>query len=215
MQQRRCACERCRTTSSRSWSARRRASRRITAQIRIAATTRGRWDVRWGAGRLRPGLVCRDGIDEEGAWNLVDPTTPSRWPTSPPSGCAARQTRPSQGSATASCSGRATRRSWRRGAGAESRTATVVAKRAVFLDTPLREAVEAVVNDTKHAAARAGPRYPARGDPRPDRWRARVPRGERPRHRPHAHMTVPGALRAAALGVDGCRRRRLDAARRC
>ena len=35
-----------------------------------------------------------------------------------------------------------------RKAGAEARTATIIAKRAVFLDTPLREAVEAVVNDT-------------------------------------------------------------------
>ena len=32
----------------------------------------------------------------------------------------------------------------------------------------------------EHAAARAGPRDPARGDPRPHGRRARVPRGERP-----------------------------------
>ena len=38
-------------------------------------TTRGRWDAKWGAGGFAQGSFA-DGIDEEGAWNLVDPTTP-------------------------------------------------------------------------------------------------------------------------------------------
>ena len=38
-------------------------------------TTRGRWETRWGAGGFAQGSFA-DGIDEEGAWHLVDPTTP-------------------------------------------------------------------------------------------------------------------------------------------
>ena len=38
-------------------------------------TTRGRWDARWGAGGFAQGSFA-DGIDEEGAWHVVDPTTP-------------------------------------------------------------------------------------------------------------------------------------------
>ena len=38
-------------------------------------TTRGRWESRWGAGGFAQGSFA-DGIDEEGAWHLVDPTAP-------------------------------------------------------------------------------------------------------------------------------------------
>ena len=111
-------------------------------------TTRGRWESRWGAGGFAQGSFA-DGIDEEGAWHLVDPTAPLsvadlaafRLRCPPNSAFSRLKDNIILGARYASLLAA-------RKAGAEARTATIVAKRAVFLATPLREAVEAAVNDT-------------------------------------------------------------------
>ena len=112
-------------------------------------TTRGRWDAKWGAGGFAQGSFA-DGIDEEGAWHLVDPTThlsvadlaAFRLRCPPNSAFSRLKDNIILGARYASLLAA-------RQAGAEARTATIVAKRAVLLDTPLREAVEAAVNDTE------------------------------------------------------------------
>ncbi len=111
-------------------------------------TTRGRWETRWGPGGFAQGSFA-DGIDEEGAWHLVDPTAPLSVADlaafrlrCPPNSAFSRL-----GDGVVLGARYASLLAARK-AGAEARTATIIAKRAVFLDTPLREAVEAVVNDT-------------------------------------------------------------------
>lgn len=111
-------------------------------------TTRGRWDARWGAGGFPQGAFA-DGVDVEGAWHQVDPTAPLAVADlaafrlrCPPNSAFSRL-----GDGLVLGARYASLAAARRG-GAEARTATIVAPRAVLLETPLREAVEAVVNDT-------------------------------------------------------------------
>ena len=95
-----------------------------------------------------------------------------------------------------------------RKAGAEARTATIIAKRAVFLDTPLREAVEAVVNDTNTRRRPAPVRVTLHAAIRDRTGGALVYHVESDRATDLTlHMTVPGALEPllweSTVVVDG------------